>query len=133
MFDKAVEVMKRAMRLSPYYPIWYLSNLGEALTMAGYLKEAISVNHKLVERGQKEKNQNYEIAGHAWLAIGYSMLGRDAEARSHVAEVLKVYPDWSLEFEREVYSYKNSADLERHLDALRKLGIPEKSPQQRSD
>jgi len=133
MFDKAVEVMKRAMRLSPYYPIWYLSNLGEALTMAGHLKEAISVNQKLVERGQKEKNQSYEIAGHAWLAIGYSMLGREDEARPHVAEVLKVYPDWSLEFEREVYSYKNSADLERHLDALRKLGIPEQSPQQRSD
>ena len=82
MFDKAVEVMKRAMRLSPYYPIWYLSNLGEALTMAGHLKEAILVNKKLVERGQKKKNQFYEIAGHVWLAIGYSMFGREDEARS---------------------------------------------------
>ena len=133
MFDKAVEVMKRAMRLSPYYPIWYLSNLGEALTMAGHLKEAILVNKKLVERGQKEKNQTYEIAGHAWLAIGYSMLGREDEGRSHVAEVLKVYPNWSLEFERQVYSYKNSADLDRHLDALRKLGIPEQSPKKASN
>ncbi len=133
MFDKAVEVMKRAMRLSPYYPIWYLSNLGEALTMAGHYEESISVNLKLVERGQKEKNQFYEIAGHAWLAIGYSMFGREDEARSHVAEVLKVYPDWSLEMEQEIYSYKNPADMERHLDALRKLGIPEQSPQQGSD
>ena len=133
MFDKAIEAMKRAMRLSPYYPIWYLSNLGEALTMAGHLKEAILVNKKLVERGQKEKNQTYEIAGHAWLAIGYSMLGREDEGRSHVAEVLKVYPNWSLEFERQVYSYKNSADLDRHLDALRKLGIPEQSPQRTSE
>ena len=133
MFDKAVDVMKRAMRLSPYYPIWYLSNLGEALTMAGRLEEAISVNLKLVERGQKEKNQFFEIAGHAWLAIGYSMLDRQDEAKPHVAEVLKVYPDWSLEMEREFYSYKNPADLERHLDALRKLGVPEHSPKQRSD
>jgi len=67
------------------------------------------------------------------LAIGYSMLGREDEGRSHVVEVLKVYPDWSLEFEREIYSYKNPADLERHLDALRKLGIPEQSSKQRSD
>ena len=133
MFDKAAEAMKRAMRLSPYYPIWYLSNLGEALTMAGHLKEAISVNKKLVERGQKEKNQTFEIAGHGWLAIGYSMLGREDEGRSHVAEVLKVYPNWSLEFERQVYSYKNSADLDRHLDALRKLGIPEQSTQRTSE
>lgn len=56
------------------------------------------------------------------------MLGREDEARYHAAEVLKVYPDWSLEMEREVYSYKNPGDMERHLDALRKLGIPEHPP-----
>jgi len=132
-FDEAVKAQKRAMRLSPYYPTWYLSNLGEALTMAGQYEEAIAVNQQLLERSQKEKNQTWVILGHAWLAIGYSMLGREEEARYHAAEVLKVYPDWSLDFEREVYSYKNPTDLKRHLDALRKLGIPEHSPKKASN
>jgi adenylate cyclase len=132
-FDEAVKAQKRAMRLSPYYPTWYLSNLGESLTMAGQYEEAIAVNKQLLERSQKEKNQFWAIAGHAWLAIGYSMLGREEEARYHAAEVLKVYPDWSLEWEREVYSYKNPTDLERHLDALRKLGIPEHPPKKASN
>jgi len=124
-FEEAVEVQKRAMRLSPYYPTWYLSNLGESLTMAGHYEEAITVNQQLLERSQKEKNPFWALAGHGWLAIGYSMLGREEEARSHVAEGLKVQPDWTVEMVEEFYSYKNPADLERQLDALRKAGLPE--------
>ena len=70
---------------------------------------------------------------HSWLAIGYSMLGREEEARYHVAEGLKIDPDWSLEMEQEFYSYKNPADMERHLDALRKVGLPEHPPKKASD
>ena len=121
------------MRLSPYYPIWYLSNLGEALTMAGQYEEAISVNQKLLERSQKEKTPFWASAAHDWLAIGYSMLGREEEARSHVAEGLKIYPDWSLEGEQEIYFYKNPADFKTQLDALRKVGLPENPPKKASD
>ena len=70
---------------------------------------------------------------HSWLAIGYSMLGREEDARYHVAEGLKIDPDWSLEMEQEFYSYKNPADMERHLDALRKVGLPEHPPKKASD
>jgi adenylate cyclase len=132
-FEEAVEVQKRAMRLSPYFPTWYLSNLGESLTMAGHHEEAISVNQQLLERSQKENNPFWAGAGHAWLAIVYSMLGREEEARYHVAEGLKIDPDWSLEMEQEFYSYKNPADMERQLDALRKVGLPEHPPKKASD
>ena len=121
------------MRLSPYYDIWYLSNLGEALTMAGHYEEAISVNQQLLERGQKEKLPGWIVAAHAFLAIGYSMSGREEEARYHVAEGLKIDPDWSLETEQQVYSYRNPADMDRHLDALRKAGLPEHPPKKASD
>jgi len=132
-FEEAAEVMKRAMRLSPYYEIWYLSNLGEALTMAGHYEEAISVNQQLLERSQKEKLPSWAVAAHDWLAIGYSMSGREEKARYHVAEGLKNDPDWSLEMEQQLYSYKNPADMDRHLDALRKAGLPEHSPKKTSD
>ncbi len=132
-FEEAVEVQKRAMRLSPYYPTWYLSNLGESLTMAGHYEEAIVANLELVDRCRKEKDQFFEMGGHVWLAVDYIMLGREEEARSHVAEAFKIDPDWSLEMEREIYSYKNPADLERHLGALRKLGVPEHPPKKASN
>ena len=65
--------------------------------------------------------------------IGYSMFGREEEARYHVAEGLKTNPIWSLELEQQIYSYKNPADLERQLDALRKVGLPEHPPKKASD
>jgi len=132
-FAEAAEVMKRAMRLSPYYPIWYLSNLGEALTMAGQYEEAISVNQQFLERGQKEKLPLKVAAAHDWLSICYSMLGRMEEARYHVAELLKNDPEWSLEMVQKIYSYRNPADMDRHLDASRKAGLPEHSPKKASD
>ena len=77
MFDLAIEAMKRAMRLSPYYPIWYLSNLGEALTMAGHLKEAILVNKKLVERGQKKRTRLMRLLDMpGWLLVIVCLAGK---------------------------------------------------------
>ena len=131
-FEEAIEVQKRAMRLSPYYPTWYLSNLGESLTMAGHYEEAITVNQQLLERSLKEEDLFWAGGAYSWLAIGYSMLGREKEARLYVAEGLKIDPDWSLEMEQEVYSYKNPADLERQLEALRKAGLPEHPPKKAS-
>lgn len=62
------------------------------------------------------KNCPFWIVGaHAWLAIGYSIFGREEEARYHVAEGLKADPNWSLEMEGKIYSYKNPADLERQV------------------
>jgi len=110
-----------------------LSNLGEALTMAGHYKEAISVNQQLLERSKKEKLRGMIVGAHAFLAIGYSMSGREEEARYHVAEGLKNDPDWSLETEQQIYSYRNPADMDRHLDALRKAGLPEHPPKKASD
>jgi len=61
------------------------------------------------------------------------MLGRMEEARYHVAELLKNDPEWSLEMVQKIYSYRNPADMDRHLDASRKAGLPEHSPKKASD
>ncbi|NIS72732.1 MAG: hypothetical protein GTO12_28475 [Proteobacteria bacterium] len=101
--------------------------------MAGRFEEAIAVNQQLLERSQKEKSPFWAAGAYSWLAIGHSMLGQEEEARFYVTEGLKNDPDWSLEMEREIYSYKNPADLERQLDALRKAGLPEHPPKKASD
>ena len=101
--------------------------------MAGHYEEAITVNQQLLERSLKEEDLFWAGGAYSWLAIGYSMLGREKEARLYVAEGLKIDPDWSLEMEQEIYSYKNPADLERQLEALRKVGLPEHPPKKASD
>lgn len=39
----------------------------------------------------------HSIVGHVGLAIAYIRLGRKEQARSEVAEVLRLFPEYSLE------------------------------------
>ena len=60
------------------------------------------------------------------LLASYGHLGREAEARALLDEVLKRPPDDSIETNhREWFPYKNDADYERLIDGLRKAGVPE--------
>ena len=61
----------------------------------------------------------------ALLAASYGHLGRLDEARAEWREVLRVNPDYSLEYRRKVLPYKNPADFERVVDGLRKAGVVE--------
>jgi tetratricopeptide (TPR) repeat protein len=60
---------------------------------------------------------------HADLAIIYSELGQEEEAQAEVAELLRVNPDLSLEWLRQMAPFKDLAVLERFLTALRKAGL----------
>jgi adenylate cyclase len=40
--EEAIELVKKAMRLSPYYPAWYLAVLGIAYRITGQYEEAIT-------------------------------------------------------------------------------------------
>ena len=57
------------------------------------------------------------------LAGAYSELGREGEARSEAAEVLRLSPNFSLEGWRQRQPFRDSAVLERDLAALRKAGL----------
>ena len=60
---------------------------------------------------------------HANLAVVYSELGQEAQARAEVAEVLRLNPGYSLEAWRQRTPHKDPADVERILTALRKAGL----------
>jgi TolB-like protein len=127
-FDEAIELVKRAMRLHPYYPAYYLQWLGAAYRMTGRYKDALTVYNRLLERSLKGE---FPIIGaHLFLADVNSALGREKEARTHAEEVLKIRPKFSLEEVSKIgtYTYKDPALLERRLNALRKAGIPEHPP-----
>ncbi len=115
--EEAIELTKKAMRLSPIYPTWFLGQLGWAYRLTGRYDEAIEPLKRCRER-------NPEVM-HVELVIVYSLLGRKEEAHALVTEILKKRPNFSLKKYAKSRLYKDPAELERELNTLRKAGLPD--------
>jgi adenylate cyclase len=112
-------LVKKAMRLSPYYPDWYLGPLGVAYRLTGNYDEAIAAFEK-----RRERNPDSMVV-HLGLALVYAEVGREEEARAAAAEVLKRSPTFSLAKISKGLPYKDPAEAEQILAALRKAGLPD--------
>ena len=77
--NEAIANVKKAMRLNPYYPAWYLIDLAAAYDMAGQYNEALATWNKLLERSLK--GEFFPLFVHEWLAITYVSLGQMEKAR----------------------------------------------------
>ncbi|MBW2635452.1 MAG: hypothetical protein JRE14_15305 [Deltaproteobacteria bacterium] len=51
------------------------------------------------------------------------------EARFHAAELLKIEPNYSLDYNRNTTFHKDPSSKEHIINALRTLGFPEHSPE----
>ncbi len=115
--EEAIGFIKRAMRLNPQYPFFYLWTLGHAYYLTGRTQEAIDTLGKLLER-----NDNW-MPAHAVLAVLYTEMGRENEARAAGAKATKLSPGASLASVRRSLPYKEEKDLRRLLEGLRKVGL----------
>ena len=116
---EALELAKRAMRLSPYPPPLFLSVLGRVYYSMGQYDQAIAA----FERG-RARRPNSPLP-YIFLAMTYSEAGREEEARAAAAEILRINPKFSARRFAKAMPFKDPAELKRALDALRKAGLPE--------
>ncbi len=117
--QEAIGLLQTAMRLDPFYPAWYEFYLGQALFQTSRYDEAITA----LKRGA-ERNPNYP-AFPLFIAASHAMLGREEEARSAAAEVLRINPRFTLKAFAAHVPYRSNAVLDRDLTAFRKAGLPE--------
>jgi adenylate cyclase len=117
--QEAIGLVRTAMRLDPFYPAWYEFYLGDALFETGQYEEAIVA----LKRGA-ERNPNYP-AFPLIIAASHAMLGQAKEARSAVAEVLRINPRFTLKAFATHVPYNSNAVRDHHLTAFRKAGLPE--------
>jgi adenylate cyclase len=122
--EESIEFVKKGMRLSPYYPPYYLTVLARSYLMAGRYEEAITADKLLIDRWKKQGgNITQEARSHVRIAEAWVELNRMDDARAHAAEVLKMDPKFSLERWRKRHPYKDPAHLEHRIQALRKAGL----------
>jgi TolB-like protein/Tfp pilus assembly protein PilF len=121
-YEAALEQFEMALRLSPrdvHVATWY-NYMGIAAFVAGRHEEA-------ADWAKKTADANPQFpAGHRTLAASYGNLGRLAEAEAARERLQELLPHLTIAQLRESLPYfKNSDDLERYLDGLRKAGLPE--------
>ena len=115
--EEAIALLKKAIRLNPIPPNWYLFTLGDGYRLAGQYEEAIPVYKRVLHLNPDD------ILTHTGLAATYSLLGREEQARAEASEVLRIEPKFSLEYFVKTLPFKNQADTERLIDSLRKAGL----------
>ena len=116
---EAISIINKAIRLNPFPPGHFYLFLGLAYRVAG----------KYVEALKAYKIALNDIPNALLVLLGmtscYINLDRPIEAQETVAEVLKLSPDFSLEWYTVTMPFKNQSDLDNYIKSLRKAGLPD--------
>lgn len=116
-WEESVLYAKKSIRLNPVPVIIDYWLLGRAYFMMGNYDESIVTWKKA-----QQMNPDY-LPAHTYLAACYSSMGRDVEATAEAKEVLRIDPKFSVESYAKTLPYKEKADVEREVAALRKAGL----------
>ena len=114
--ERGAEMADRAVRLNPNYPTWSAQIFGWTYFAAGRYEDAL----QMLDRLTPENHGDF-----SWVARAGSLasLGRTAEAKETVRQVLDRFPD--LTIESYVYGQSMSGDLRPHLiETMRLAGFP---------
>jgi tetratricopeptide (TPR) repeat protein len=115
--EEALQMVEQALHLKPFAADNHLDGVGLAYYLAGKPEEAI------VPLKQYLTHYPNILGAHLTLAAVYSELDKEPEARAEAAEVLRLNPQFSLAVHKERTPIKDTAMLERHVEALRKAGL----------
>ena len=151
--DLALRAMHRSIKLNPN-STYALARLSEAYMFAGKPAEGLKYMQRARKRVQFEpffygfwagecyfymgrhkdavRELKSSIAKHPrffpirrFLAAVYVEMGRMKEAREQIKMVRKLNPGVTISYLRRALPFKNKADLERQLRALKKAGLPD--------
>lgn len=117
--DEALSSIRRAIRMSPAYPAWFLDVLAASYRDSGDLESAISVARRAIE-----VNANDVEARHALCTA----LIRDKAPELAVAiarEIREINPRFSLAMYAKGQPYRDKKVLRRLVEELRAAGVTE--------
>lgn len=116
--EEAIPMVKNALHLMPIPLTHLLGNPGFSNRMLGRYEESIATLKQLIQR------EPDAMSARLHLAATYVLAGKEAEARTKAAEVLRINPNFSLEQFAKTTPTKNQADLmDRWIEPLRKAGL----------
>jgi tetratricopeptide (TPR) repeat protein len=96
--------------------------LGMSYYCLGKYEEAKDTAEQLRDLAQS-RGEGILWAAYIMLSMSNIRLGRNQDARRSAEEVIRLYPDYSLEVARRYACYQDENMLERQLEDLRKAGL----------
>jgi len=117
--ELAIKTAERAFRLNPIPLPHYYIILAMAYRNDGQYEKAIELSQKGLI------NNPDQLSVYLTLAACYIYLNRTEEAQKAAEEVLRIDPNFSLEYHAKTMPYKRQETGDRFIEALRKAGIPD--------
>ncbi|MBN2438207.1 MAG: tetratricopeptide repeat protein [Deltaproteobacteria bacterium] len=115
--EEAIPLVEAAARLDPVQPPVLVGHRANAYRVAGRYEKAIEVAKRALRLEPKY------LFVHFNLIASFIALGREEEARADAAELLRMYPKEHIEKVVGRMPFKDRAENDRLMDALRKAGI----------
>lgn len=114
----AIEEMRRAMRLSPSHPTWYLNCLARGHWVKGEVEAAVAFYEESIRRDP-------DVAiPYAHLATVFGETGRLADAEPMVKKLLAIDPQFSARAWCANNPYRDPGTRKRENEALVRAGAP---------
>jgi tetratricopeptide (TPR) repeat protein len=113
--EEAINRVKEAMRLNPYYPNWYSFQLGIAQYVAHDYEEAIETIKKMSPLGEPRRI----------VAASLAYLGRMDEARTEAERFLQDNPTFSASHSVSTQPFRYDKDRKHAVQGYILAGLPE--------
>jgi adenylate cyclase len=117
--EKALALIRRSMRLNPFYPAFWLGSVGHSYLISRRYAEALGPLRDAV--GQAPRYW----PGFGWLAATCVHLGLREDARDAIAAIREIEPTITVTTWGRMVSYRNEADQHHVLGGLRSAGMAE--------
>ena len=115
--EEAIPILKKAIRLDPHAPEWYMHVLAATYREIEKYEEAIEWGEKAVQKNPKN------VLSRVVLCSIYSLSGRMDKASAQATEIMRLNPNISVEQIARTDPQKNQVVKKRYIDALRKAGL----------
>jgi adenylate cyclase len=109
-YQSAVQEIKKAIRLSPHYPAWYMHVLGSSCFAIGEFEHAADAYQACV--AATDPDSLFMPIVSVWLAICLASAGHNAEAKSASEDVFRRYPDFHIDLWRQ-FQWKDTTVREQ--------------------
>lgn len=119
--SRALTMVEKAMQVNPYFPPYYLYELGLAQFGIGQLEAAADAFEKAVAANPMD------VWSQRMLLATYGQLGRGEDATTLRDKLLNLHPLEWLSIKSAIFwhPFELPADIERFTDGLRNAGVPE--------